>query len=492
MGFWIIALALALLTAALVARPLSLARRSARPRAAHDEQVFRDQLLEVERDMERGVLSAEEARAARIEISRRLLGAAAEREAAPDHQPAPKAASYALAAALLIGAPLGGVALYGQLGAPGLPDQPLASRDASRPGQEIAESRIAAPAPEAGPLDAEIATLQARLAANDADREGRFLLARTYGQAGRFAESWRAYDALIAGTGGDAPSAIFGAMAEAMILAAEGYVSPEAERALEQALRREPGNPVARYYIGLAFAQTGKTQSAMQTWAELLKDSPADAPWVAATRAQIDDLAQATGAARPEIATAPPADPAAARAAMVASVQGLDARLAQGGGGPIQWAQLIRSYAALGMDAEAADAEARARAAMADNANALGAFDAAMAAVSQPPAQRPAQTTGSAANLPGPTADDVANAATMAEDDRTAMIRSMVGRLRERLFDQGGDAEEWARLIQSLGVLGDKDGAAEAYARAAEANKTDAIALAMLKERALLAGATVE
>lgn len=484
MGFWIIALALALLTAALVARPLSLARKTSRPRAAHDEQVFRDQLLEVDRDLERGVLSAEEARAARIEVSRRLLGAAAEREAAPDHQPAPKAASYALAAALLIGAPLGGLALYGQIGAPGLPDQPLASRDATRPGQEIAESQVAAPAPEPGPMDAEIATLLARLAANDADREGRFLLARAYGQAGRFGESWRAYDALIGSTGGDAPAAIFGAMAEAMILAAEGYVSPEAEAALEQALRREPGNPVARYYMGLAFAQTGKTQSAMQTWAELLKDSPADAPWVAATRAQIDDLAQATGAARPEVATAPPADPEAARAAMLASVQSLDARLAQGGGGPIQWAQLIRSYAALGMDAEAADAETRARAAMADNANALGAFDAAMAAV----AERPAQT----ANLPGPTADDVANAATMAADDRTAMIRSMVGRLRERLFDQGGDAEEWARLIQSLGVLGDKDGAAEAYARAAEANKTDAIALAMLKERALLAGAQVE
>jgi len=492
MGFWIIALALALLTAALIARPLSLARRAARPRAAHDEQVFRDQLLEVDRDLERGVLSAEEARAARIEVSRRLLAAAAEREAAPDHQPAPKAASYALAAALLIGAPLGGLALYAAIGAPGLPDQPLASRDASRPGQEIAESRVATPAPppapDAGSLDAEIAALEARVASSDADREGRFLLARAYGQAGRFGESWRAYRTLIDSTGGDAPSAIFAAMAEAMILSADGYVSPEAEAALEQALRREPGNPVARYYIGLAFAQTGKTQSAMQTWAQLLKDSPADAPWVAATRAQIDDLAQATGAARPEIATAPPADPEAARAAMIASVQGLDARLSQGGGGPIQWAQLIRSYAALGMDAEAADAEARARAAMADNANALGAFDAAMAAV----AQRPAQTPGTAANLPGPTADDIANAATMAEDDRTAMIRSMVGRLRERLFDEGGDAEEWARLIQSLGVLGDKDGATEAYARAAEANRTDAIARAMLKERALLAGAQVE
>ncbi len=198
MGCWIIALALALATAALVARPLSLARRAARPRAAHDEQVFRDQLLEVDRDTERGVLSPEEARAARIEISRRLLAAAAEREAAPDHQPAPKTASYALAAVLLLGAPLGGVALYGVLGAPGLPDQPLAARDSLRPGQEIAEGQIGAPAPEAAPdaaLAAEIATLQGRLAASDADREARYLLARAYGQAGRFSESWRAYRA---------------------------------------------------------------------------------------------------------------------------------------------------------------------------------------------------------------------------------------------------------------------------------------------------------
>ena len=67
---------------------------------------------------------------------------------------------------------------------------------------------------------------------------------------------------------------------------------------------------------------------------------------------------------------------------------------------------------------------------------------------------------------PGPDADAMAAAADMSEEDRQAMIEGMVTQLSERLASEGGSAEEWARLIRALAVLGDKDQARLIYAEA--------------------------
>lgn len=67
---------------------------------------------------------------------------------------------------------------------------------------------------------------------------------------------------------------------------------------------------------------------------------------------------------------------------------------------------------------------------------------------------------------PGPDAADVAAAAEMSAEDRQAMIRSMVDRLSDRLATEGGPPEDWARLISSLAVLGDKERAAEIWGEA--------------------------
>lgn len=56
---------------------------------------------------------------------------------------------------------------------------------------------------------------------------------------------------------------------------------------------------------------------------------------------------------------------------------------------------------------------------------------------------------------PGPSAADVEAAGEMSDEDRQQMIRGMVDGLMARLGDQGGPPEEWARLIASLGILGE-------------------------------------
>lgn len=90
--------------------------------------------------------------------------------------------------------------------------------------------------------------------------------------------------------------------------------------------------------------------------------------------------------------------------------------------------------------------------------------------------------------IKGPSAGDVAAASQMSAGDRAQMIRGMVAQLSDRLYAQGGSAEEWARLITSLGVLGDKDKAKEAWGKAQAAFAGQDAALETLRQAAVQAG----
>ncbi|MEF9604471.1 c-type cytochrome biogenesis protein CcmI, partial [Paracoccus sp. PXZ] len=74
--FWIICAALAAVVAAAIAAPL-LRRQGegAEPTAAYDLRIYRDQLREVERDLERGLIDAADAERLRVEIGRKVLAA---------------------------------------------------------------------------------------------------------------------------------------------------------------------------------------------------------------------------------------------------------------------------------------------------------------------------------------------------------------------------------------------------------------------------------
>src|SRR5690606_32295605 len=73
------------------------------------------------------------------------------------------------------------------------------------------------------------------------------------------------------------------------------------------------------------------------------------------------------------------------------------------------------------------------------------------------------------AAMPGPSAEDVAAARRLSPEQRTEMVRDMVARLDERLRREGGDVDGWLRLLRAYMVLGDRDKARDALARAREA-----------------------
>ncbi len=66
----------------------------------------------------------------------------------------------------------------------------------------------------------------------------------------------------------------------------------------------------------------------------------------------------------------------------------------------------------------------------------------------------------------GPMAEDIEAAEDMDPEARQEMIRGMVARLSDRLATDGGTAEDWARLINAYGVLGDREQASRIWGEA--------------------------
>ena len=411
MGFWVFAGGLALgVVAALCG---ALLRRRGGETAGEELPgiaLYREQLAAVARDAEAGRVSEAEAGRLELEIKRRILEAdRAHRAEAPEPARTPRAARIGAAAGVALAVVGGAGALYFMLGQPGYRDQPVAGRlaaaaefRANRPGQEEAAERMAQSMP-AGPdpqVSDEFRTLMAQLreavAKRPDDLRGRELLMRNELAMGNYTAAAEAQQEVIRIKGAEAGSRDHLLLAELWISAAGGYVSPEAEGALEAVLDREPGNMVARYYWGLMHAQTGRPDIAFRVWRSVLANLPENAPWADDLPRQMAAAAAETGVdwTPPESAPSQPAPaprgPSAAdieaagemseedRQAMIRGmVEGLAAELADQGGPPARWAQLIRALGVLGETERQAEILAEAREVFAGNAEALATIEAA-------------------------------------------------------------------------------------------------------------------
>lgn len=376
MLFWIIAILAALLVAALLARPLL--RRSAAPQDAldFDLKVYRDQLAEVESDLDRGILGTDEAERVRAEIKRRIL----EADRASNQTvtgPTSQRAGLLLAGVVTVLVVGGSLALYDRIGAGGAADMPLAGRADSTEQTRRSQAEVEALIGDATEMEAAadpsyidlVDKLRDTVATRPDDVTGHQLLADHEARLGHFAAAHKAMARVIELKGDKATADDYTGWAELMIVAAGGYVSPAAERALAKSVRLDPSNPRTRYYSGLDLAQNGRADLAYRLWSDLLAEGPEDAPWIAPIREQIAEVArmagigQATpgnGEAMPGNGEAMPgpdqdqirdgqALPDAEQQEMIRGmVARLAERLAAEGGSAAEWARLIRAYGVLG------------------------------------------------------------------------------------------------------------------------------------------------
>ncbi|CAD7027145.1 c-type cytochrome biogenesis protein CcmI [Pseudorhizobium endolithicum] len=345
MFLWII---LAVLTAAVAAVLLATLARSARssaPDRAGEIAVYRDQLAELERDRDHGLISAAEAEYAKAEIGRRLLAVAGEAEKGADC-PTARTGMTATGVAVTLLVPAVGLSLYLLLGSPQLPDQPLEAR-LENPGNNMALL---------------VAKAERHLAQNPNDGAGWDLLAPIYFKAMRLGDAELAYRNAIRLLG-TSPERLAG-LGETLIAANDGIVTEDARLAFEESIRLQPNNPRARFYVALGLEQAGRNEEARTAFEAIAADSPTDAPWMDLIRQHI----AATGGAPAETAEAPKgptADDMAAAGEMSEGdrqdmirgmVDSLAARLQEDPNNLEGWLRLVRSYSVLGDKDKAAEA----------------------------------------------------------------------------------------------------------------------------------------
>ncbi len=382
MMLWPILAAMTAAAAAIVLVPLLRRQGQRAPRAAHDLAVYRDQLGEIERDVARGLLAPPEAASARLEIARRVLAAAASPQEAPTEAPpdAPLDAPLArrrIAAACALAAMVstGAMALYLTVGSPELAVPPEAPRGA-QPGGDMASL---------------VDQLTERLKDRPDDGEGWRLLARGLAGLERYGEAAEAYGRAAALAPDDAGLA--SSQGEALIFAAGGSVTPAAHAALLRARARDPAEPRARYYLGLAEAQAGRRREALDAWLALERDSPADAPWRGHLTAGIERLAgelgvsladRARGPGRAEIEAAGRMS-AEDRMTMIRSmVASLASRLEHSPNDLDGWLRLGRAHQVLGSRDQAATAYRRAAALAAEGSPERAEIERLIGALAQP------------------------------------------------------------------------------------------------------------
>lgn len=288
----------------------------------------------------------------------------------PQHRNSPAFARIALVGAAVIALAAIGIAVTRN------------HADKSAPAEQSASEPVA-------DVPTMITQLEERLRANPGDAKGWAMLGWSYRETGRFADAATAYRRATALAPADATN--WSALGEALVLAGKGDVPAEADAAFEKALAADPGDPRARYFTGVRMDMAGDHKGAIALWTDLLKKSPANAPWVADVRDAIANVAQKNGikvdlpepaaasaSAGAEVAAqaipGPTQDQMAAASsltpgqqdAMVKSmVDGLAARLAADPKDADGWIKLMRARMVLGQRDEAKQALASARSAFA-------------------------------------------------------------------------------------------------------------------------------
>ncbi len=341
--------------------------------AATDKAFFGEQIAEIERERDEGRLDSQDAEAARLEAARRLLRAS---EAAGGSMAPPTGLSRLVAAgATLLLVPAVAVPLYLHIGSASLPDMPLAERLAKTPPHQD--------------LSGAVAQIETHLAAHPEDGRGFEVVAPYYLRNGRFDEAVHAFTEALRLLG--ATPTRYDALGEALVLSAQGAVTPAARRNFEAALALDETDAMSRYYLGLGAAQDGDVEKAGQIWTKLLADAPPTAGYREIVRTQLERLngvaeqPQSGGESSKPPSEGPASEQGKAIAAMPkgqqqdvirSMVDRLAGRLAKKGDDVEGWLKLIRAYSVLSETEKAKSALAEGKKALSGKTADIARLDA--------------------------------------------------------------------------------------------------------------------
>lgn len=362
-AFWIAATGLSAVTAGLVLRG------AARARPVDDAQTrlepHRRRLAEVERLAMDGLLAEDELKAARAEAGRGLLAAADQAESWGRGGVGVRKVVVAAAGAACVGA----AGLYVWLGHPELSDQPYVKRVAA---WKAADPALLTPAQIA-------AVLETVAAERPKEAEPLVFLAKARAAAGDMAGAEQALRRAVGVAPGRAD--IWSLLGETFVIEAKGDIGADAKLAFGRALKADPKDLRARYYLGRARIAEGDVAGGVADWRALLDSLAPNDPARTALGREIAEVQAAGGL--------PATEPAAAsnpqvQGMIAGMVEGLAARLAQSPDDPDGWVRLVRAYAVMGETAKRDAAMATATARFKDQPKVLAALRQAADTPPQP------------------------------------------------------------------------------------------------------------
>ena len=348
---WIVFASMVLVAMGYLILPFLREERMIAPRKDYDVLVYRDQLAEVDRDIQRGLLLPDQADAARTEIYKCMM--LAENMPVANMGANAKGGKRIALIVILFLLPFGSILTYAYLGSPELPAKPYVER------KNDPDFLVAG---EAEKLAVELA------AKPDANNYAR--LGDMYSALHSFDKAVGAYEKASELNAKD--PTIWSGLGQAIALAQGGMIVPEARDAFIKALQIDAHEPSARFYLGMAELQIGEYRKAIAIWRDLEKDSPPDAPWLAMVKDRIAVVSKKEGfdpativPSAPSLVAAPN-DMAKAimgmgasdqKAAIHTMVDRLAAKLKDNPNDIDGWERLARSYRVLGENDKAIQAE---------------------------------------------------------------------------------------------------------------------------------------
>lgn len=372
---WIVGICLAGLAVFIALWPLSRSAHSD-PGQGLDSRFYLAQVAAIDADFSSGLISEQDARIAKTDAARRALADNAAHALEKSHSSPVLRRSVALGVLVFIPALTFG--LYMVLGTPDAPDEPLTPR--------LAAERAK---PDVNTL---LKKLEAHLAEDPNDGRAFALVAPVYLRMDRTADAVHAFGRALALLGESADRRAD--YAEALIADAHGNVTPQALDSLKKALAIDPNHTKAEYYAGLAAAQAGDAQKAVEIWQALEKQAVPGDSWLPMVQDKVARLKLALSRQKDAPPGAPAKDglvprPDAAAAASVTAmsadqrmnfihtmVNDLAAKLAKNGDDPEGWQRLLRALVVLKDTPRAQKALGDARASLAANPDGLGKVNA--------------------------------------------------------------------------------------------------------------------
>jgi cytochrome c-type biogenesis protein CcmH len=285
--FWLICaglvvIALAFILPPLLQRPdaaLVSAGAGKRERREANIAVYRDQLSELENDLQNGIVTQQQYDQDRDEIERRLLEDVKLSES--EGKTAAVAGKRSTVYALALGLPLVAVIFYLNVG------ENKAISTSENPTAATSQPQSSAPARTQQQIEANVAALAEKLKANPSDAEGWTMLARSYNSMERFGEASGAYAKATELKPNDAD--LWAEYAFASAMAQGRTLEGQPMELLNKALKADPENSKALQLFGTAAFQRKDYKTAIEYWTRVLKKVPPQSDVAQSIQARIDE-----------------------------------------------------------------------------------------------------------------------------------------------------------------------------------------------------------